>query len=74
MTYSGINHWVEAHYCLSPFQRHFAFLLTPVFVNSRRNVVFLESTTSQMHVNISVTVKTVGGFSLCNGGKLEESE
>ena len=27
-----------------------------------------------MHVNISVTVKTVGGISLCDGGQLEESE
>ena len=27
-----------------------------------------------MHVNNSVTVKTVGGISLCDGGKLEESE
>ena len=27
-----------------------------------------------MHINISVTVKTVGGISLCDGGKLEESE
>ena len=27
-----------------------------------------------MHVNSSVTVKTVGGISLCDGGKLEESE
>ena len=27
-----------------------------------------------MHVNICVTVKTVGEISLCDGGKLEESE
>ena len=27
-----------------------------------------------MHVNNSVTVKTVGGIALCDGGKLEESE
>ena len=27
-----------------------------------------------MHVNISVTVKTIGGISLCDGGKLEDSE
>ena len=27
-----------------------------------------------MHVNISVTVKTVGAISLFDGGKLEESE
>ena len=27
-----------------------------------------------MHVNVSVTVKTVGGISLFDGGKLEESE
>ena len=27
-----------------------------------------------MHVNDSVTVKTVGGISLFDGGKLEESE
>ena len=27
-----------------------------------------------MHVNNSVTVKTVGGISLCDGGKLEESD
>ena len=26
-----------------------------------------------MHVNINVTVKTVGGISLCDGGKLEDS-
>ena len=27
-----------------------------------------------MHVNISITVKTVGGISLYDGGKLGESE
>ena len=27
-----------------------------------------------MHVNNSGTVKTVGGISICDGGKLEESE
>ena len=27
-----------------------------------------------MHVNNSVTVKTVGGISLCDGGQFEESE
>ena len=27
-----------------------------------------------MHVKISVTVKTVDGMSLCDGGKLEDSE
>ena len=27
-----------------------------------------------MHVNISVTVKTAGGISLWDGGKLEEPE
>ena len=27
-----------------------------------------------MHVNVSSTVKTVGGISLFNGAKLEESE
>ena len=27
-----------------------------------------------MHVNMSVTVKPVGGISLLDGGKLEESE
>ena len=27
-----------------------------------------------MHVNVSVTVKTVGGISLFDGGKLEESK
>ena len=27
-----------------------------------------------MHVNNSVTVKIVGGISLCDGGQLEESE
>ena len=27
-----------------------------------------------MHVNVSVTVKTFGGISLFDGGKLEESE
>ena len=28
----------------------------------------------EMQVNNSVTIKTVGGISLCDGGKLEESE
>ena len=28
----------------------------------------------KMHVNVSVTVKTVGKISLFDGGKLEESE
>ena len=28
----------------------------------------------EMHVNACITVKIVGGISLCNGGKLEESE
>ena len=32
------------------------------------------SATYEMHVNNSVTVKTVGGISLCDGGKLEEYE
>ena len=27
-----------------------------------------------MHINASITVKTVGGISLFDGGKLEESE
>ena len=27
-----------------------------------------------MHVNVGVTVKTIGGMSLFDGGKLEESE
>ena len=27
-----------------------------------------------MYVNACITVKIVGGISLCNGGKLEESE
>ena len=38
------------------------------------NVIFLESTRLEMHVNISVTVKTISGISLFNGGKLEESK
>ena len=40
----------------------------------RSNVVFLKSTIKEIHVNISITVKTVGGISLCDGGKLVESE
>ena len=27
-----------------------------------------------MHVNVSITVRTAGGISLFNGGKLEDSE
>ena len=38
----------------------------------RCNVVFFHE--SEMHLNISVTVKTVGGISSCDGGNLEESE
>ena len=30
--------------------------------------------TYEIHVNVCITVKIVGGISLCNGGKLEESE
>ena len=30
--------------------------------------------TYEIHVNAYITVKIVGGISLCNGGKLEESE
>ena len=30
--------------------------------------------TYEIHVNACITVKIVGGISLCNGGKLEESE
>ena len=30
--------------------------------------------TYEMYVNACITVKIVGGISLCNGGKLEESE
>ena len=40
----------------------------------RCKVVFLASATYVMHVNVSVTVKTVGGISLFDGGKLGESE
>ena len=30
--------------------------------------------TYEIHVNACITVKIVGGISLCNGGKLEKSE
>ena len=30
--------------------------------------------THEIHVNVCITVKSVGVISLCNGGKLEESE
>ena len=62
---------------LAPFRRHFD---TPAdvnlsFYNVRRcNVVFLTSTTLEMHVNVSVTVKTFGGISLFDGGKFEKSK
>ena len=35
---------------------------------------FLASTISEIHVNISITVNTVGRISLCDGGKLVQSE
>ena len=35
---------------------------------------FLALKTYGIHVNACITVKIVGGISLCNGGKLEESE
>ena len=36
--------------------------------------VFFALKTYEIHVNACITVKIVGGLSLCNGGKLEESE
>ena len=30
--------------------------------------------TYEIHINACITVKIVGGISLCNGGKLAESE
>ena len=61
---------------LAPFRRHLDTLLTSVrFHDVRRcNVIFLTSTTSEMHVNVSVTVKTVGGIFVFAGGKFEDSE
>ena len=38
------------------------------------NVVFLTSAMLEMHVNVSVTVKTFGGISLFDGGKFEKSK
>ena len=35
---------------------------------------FLALKTYEILVNACITVKIVGGISLCNGGKLEESE
>ena len=35
---------------------------------------FLALETYEIHVNACITVKSVVGISLCNGGKLNESE
>ena len=35
---------------------------------------FVALKTYEIHVNACITVRIVGGISLCNGGKLEESE
>ena len=61
---------------LASFQRHFDTLLMSVFVSMTFDGVtwFSSTTTLEMHVNISVTVKTVGGISLFAGRKLGESE
>ena len=53
---------------------HYACVSTH-FHNIRRcNIVFLASTMYEMHVSISVTIKTVGGISFFHGGKFEKSE
>ena len=54
--------------------RHFADVNFRFHDVRRCNVIFLTSTAYEMHVNVSVTVKTVGGISLFDDGKLEESE
>ena len=55
---------------LAPFRRHFDTLLTSIFVSTTLDNV----NNAKMHVNNNVAVKTVGGISLCHGGKLEESD
>ena len=61
---------------LVPFRRRFDTADVSLRCHNfkRPNVIFLEPTTKETHENISVTVKTVGGISLCDGGKLKESE
>ena len=61
---------------LAPFRRHFNILTLRIHDVRRCNVVFFFFTSKPkaMHVNVSVTVKTVSGISLFGGGKLEEFE
>ena len=55
---------------LAPFRRHADALLTSVIASTALDDV----TSFFLRVNISVTIKTVGGISLCDGGQLEEPE
>ena len=64
MIYSATNHWVEARDAIWRRCHDVRWC----------NIVFLASTTKEMHVNISVTVKTVSMISLNDGRKFEESE
>ena len=60
---------------LAPFRRYFDILLTSVFISTTLDGVtsfFLMSTTEEMHVNVSVIVKTVSGISLFDGGKKKD--
>ena len=58
---------------LAPFQRHFD---TAVFVATTYGGLksFFSGQQRKNACNISVTVKTVGGISLCDGGKLPKKE
>ena len=63
---------------LSLFRRHLDTLLTSVFVSTTLDGVTSFFSCQQrkkcIHLYSSITAKTVGEISLCDGGKLEESE
>ena len=62
---------------LAPFRRHADSLLTSVIVSTALDGVtsfFSRQQRKKCMLNNSVTVKTVGGISLCDGGQFEESE
>ena len=61
---------------LAPFQRHFYTLLTFVFISTTLDGVmsFFSRQQRKKYMQTSALVKTVGGISLCDGGKLDETE
>ena len=77
MIYSATNHWEEACDAIwrrSDVIRNFADT-SPRFQDVTDITCFsFRVNNVKIHINGSITVKTVGGISLCNAGDLVESE